>query len=83
MQLFFFFNILEENSRREAAMKEKKTRTEITLILYSLSGMILGFVIFLLTSNFIFLIVFSTIGLTLGIASSDSKSDLISDENRE
>ena len=64
-------------------MKEKKTRTEITLILYSLSGMILGFVIFLLTSNFIFLIVFSTIGLTLGIASSDSKSDLISDENRE
>lgn len=64
-------------------MKEKKTRNELTLILYSLSGMALGFVVFLITKNFIFLIVFSTIGLTLSITSSESKTNLLSDDNQE
>ena len=62
---------------------QKARRTEVTLILYSVSGMILGFVVFLITHNFIFLIIFSSIGLTLGIASSENNPDLISSDDQE
>ena len=64
-------------------MQNKKPRKEINLILYSLSGMVLGIVVFLFTENFIFLIVFSVIGLTLGIAVSETNRDSSSDDQQE
>ena len=64
-------------------MQKEKLKSEINLILYSLSGMILGIIVFLFTEDFIFLIIFSTIGLTIGIASSEGKTDQNSDETQE
>ena len=58
-------------------MERKQLSASTKLILGSLSGMVLGIVIFIITENFIFLIVFSTIGLTMGIALSTP------DQNRE
>ena len=64
-------------------MQNKKPKKEINLILYSLSGMVLGIIVFLFTENFIFLIVFSAIGLTLGIAASETNRDSSSDDQQE
>jgi uncharacterized membrane protein len=56
-------------------MKEKTTSTILYPILSSLSGMIIGFTIFLLTEKIIFLIVCLTLGITHGIALSQSNQN--------
>jgi hypothetical protein len=56
-------------------MKEKTSPTILYPILGSLLGMISGFTIFIITENFIFLILSITIGLTLGISLGQMKED--------
>lgn len=56
-------------------MKKKSNATILYPILSSLTGMILGFTIFIITEKIIFLIVFVTIGLTLGIAIGQQKEN--------
>ena len=49
-------------------MNQQSTHQICYSIVGSLSGMILGFTVFLITEKIIFLIAFTTIGLTLGIS---------------
>ena len=54
---------------------KEQTQKIVVLIIWAAIGAVLGFSVFLLTENIIFLIVFVTVSLTLGIAITDRPQD--------